>query len=89
MPGKRDKAAHARHRRTVARAQPPCAICGEQIDYSLPWTDRRSFVLDHIVPIGKGGSDDLANKQPAHWDCNRSKSDHKIAPVIRRSGSLR
>jgi hypothetical protein len=55
-----------RHRRTIAKTQPPCGICGQPIDYTLPHTDLRSYVVDHILPIHKGGDDALANKQAAH-----------------------
>ena len=64
----RDRAAIKRHR-------PPCGICGGDIDYTLPYLDPGEFVVDHIVPLNKGGADTLDNKQPAHRACNRLKSD--------------
>lgn len=65
-----------RHRRTIAKDKPDCALCGEPIDYTLPHTDPRSFVVDHILPIHKGGDEhDINNKQAAHRDCNRAKSN--------------
>jgi len=63
------------HRAAIRRTKPPCGICEQPIDYSLPHTDPRSYVVDHIVPLNKGGLDELANKQAAHRDCNRTKSD--------------
>lgn len=84
----RSTANRDRHRATIARRQPPCALCGQPIDYSLPWPDPKCFVVDHIVPIARGGTDTLDNKQPAHHDCNRSKSDLDESPVLRRSRSL-
>ncbi|MGV0805798.1 HNH endonuclease [Mycolicibacterium setense] len=65
-----------RHRRTIAQGKPPCGICGEPIDYVLPHTDHWSYVVDHIIPLNKGGEDELHNKQAAHRKCNRDKSDH-------------
>jgi 5-methylcytosine-specific restriction endonuclease McrA len=64
-----------KHRRTIARNKPDCGICGRAIDYTLPHLDPASFVVDHIIPLGRGGEDTLANKQAAHRNCNRTKSD--------------
>ena len=49
-----------------------------------------SYVVDHITPLNRGGSDDdISNKQAAHRLCNRAKSDRTDGgPVMRRSGSL-
>ena len=73
---KRNTTIRDRHRAQIAREEPPCAICRQPIDYSLPHLDPSSFVVDHIIPLNRGGSDTLDNKQAAHRDCNRSKSDH-------------
>jgi 5-methylcytosine-specific restriction endonuclease McrA len=71
----RNTATRDQHRAAIRRTKPPCGICEGEIDYSLPHTDARSFAVDHIVPLNKGGTDDLENKQAAHRDCNRAKSD--------------
>ena len=35
-----------------------------------------SPVIDHIIPVAKGGHpSDISNLQLAHWCCNRQKSD--------------
>jgi 5-methylcytosine-specific restriction endonuclease McrA len=78
-----------RHRSTIARTRPPCGICGEPIDYTLPWTDPRAFVVDHVISLHAGGLDVLENKQAAHRDCNRAKGAKAHADIIKRSGSLR
>ncbi len=31
--------------------------------------------IDHIVPVSKGGTDDLSNLQPLHWSSNIDKGD--------------
>ena len=76
------------HRRAIARSGAGCHICGLPIDYTLPSTDPRSFVVDHLVPLAKGGSDDLTNKAAAHRDCNATKAARDFAPIVRRSGAL-
>lgn len=55
-----------KHRAYIKRGKPPCGICHEPIDYTLPHLDPGEYVVDHIVPLNKGGDDALANKQAAH-----------------------
>lgn len=31
--------------------------------------------VDHIQPVTKGGTDELANLRPLHWEMNRQKGD--------------
>lgn len=47
-----------------------CGICGEAIDMSLRFPDKRSASIDHIQPLALGGTDDVLNLQLAHYDCN-------------------
>ena len=75
MPTPRNTAVRDAHRKTIAQAKPDCALCGDEIDYSLRYPDPDCYVVDHIHPRAKGGADDLDNKQPAHNRCNRAKSD--------------
>ena len=77
-----------RLRARVARSKPACHICGEAIDYTLPHLDPRSFVIDHVVPLIKGGTDTIDNVKAAHRDCNSTKRARLVAPIVRRSRSL-
>lgn len=77
------------HRKVIAKGQPPCALCGDPIDYTLRYPHPRSFVVDHKVSVHRGGTDTIDNKQPAHADCNRAKAAKVVSPIIKRSPSLR
>lgn len=72
---KRDTTTRDRDRAFIRRLKPECGICGEPIDYSLHYLDPMAFVVDHIIPLSKGGADEVANKQAAHRGCNRTKWD--------------
>jgi 5-methylcytosine-specific restriction endonuclease McrA len=52
-----------------------CHICKDQIDLTLSRTSRMGLTVDHVIPLSKGGSDELDNLRPAHWICNNRKSD--------------
>ena len=52
-----------------------CAVCSEPIDLELKRTSKMGLTVDHWIPLSKGGSDDMSNLRPAHWICNRRKSD--------------
>jgi len=84
----RDVTTRRRHREAIRRTGAGCHLCGGAIDYSLDWRDPQSFVVDHIIPLSKGGPDTLANKAAAHRECNSRKRSRIIAPIVRRSGSL-
>ncbi len=84
----RDTTQRDRDRRRIRATGAACGICGEPIDYTLEYLDPREFVVDHIVPLSRGGADTLDNKQAAHRECNRSKGAKHHAPIVRRSGTL-
>ena len=48
-----------------------CCYCGISLDLEL----RRSWCLDHFIPIARGGSDCLNNLVPSCHHCNSSKQD--------------
>jgi 5-methylcytosine-specific restriction endonuclease McrA len=39
-------------------------------------TSDYGWEIDHLKPVSKGGSDDLSNLLPMHWNNNRSKADN-------------
>lgn len=52
-------------------------------DYAGAWIRRDQYgkttdygwEIDHLCPIIRGGSDDVSNLLPMHWENNRKKSD--------------
>lgn len=70
-----------RHRRTIARDDPPCHICGNEINYQAGHLDPLSFTIDHIIPLNRGGTDTIDNVAAAHRRCNRDKSDRVPTPA--------
>jgi 5-methylcytosine-specific restriction endonuclease McrA len=85
---RRNTTQQARYRDRHRKTGSACAICGKPIDYTLHWPDPMSFVVDHIVPIAKGGPHTFENTQAAHATCNSTKRARLVAPIIKRSGSL-
>lgn len=86
---RRNTSQQERLRRRIAATGADCHICGAAIAYELRWPDPMCFVVDHIVPIAKGGKHDLSNAAAAHAACNSKKRAREYAPIVRRSGSLR
>lgn len=74
-PARRHTTTRDRHRAAIRRTKPPCSLCGGEIDYSLHYLDPGAFVVDHVVPLARGGADTLENKAAAHRRCNGIKGD--------------
>lgn len=77
---RRNETNRRRFRKIIAADQPPCAICGCEIDYSAHHLADNSFQIDHIIPLSRTGpeGDVLDNLQASCRKCNRAKSN-KIA----------
>ena len=52
-----------------------CRLCDTEIDLSLARNSRWGATIDHIIPLSKGGADELDNLQLAHWICNIKKGN--------------
>lgn len=64
------------NKKKLLATQNLCGICGKPVDKRLKWPDPMCGVIDHIVPVSKGGHpSDIKNLQLAHMCCNRAKSD--------------
>jgi 5-methylcytosine-specific restriction endonuclease McrA len=57
-----------------------CHICNLPIDFSAPrqvsspgWEN--ALHLDHVIPLSKGGSDQIENVKPSHGKCNLIKGN--------------
>jgi len=52
--------------------------CGATIyRHSYGKTSDMGWEIDHKLAVANGGSDDLSNLQPLHWENNRAKSDKR------------
>jgi 5-methylcytosine-specific restriction endonuclease McrA len=45
-----------------------------------------SFEVDHVIPLAKGGLDELDNKAASHRHCNRLKADQTAEEIAQQSG---
>jgi 5-methylcytosine-specific restriction endonuclease McrA len=57
-----------------------CASCGTSFD--------GKYEVDHIVPISKGGMNDIRNIQLLHVSCNRRKNAKDPLMWARENGRL-
>ena len=70
------RSAFDKNRKIIIKTQSTCGICGKPVDVSIKAPDPLSPVIDHIIPVSKGGHPSaMENLQLAHWTCNRQKSD--------------
>lgn len=70
------RTAFDKNKQRLLKTQNCCGICGKPVDKSIKYPDPLSPVIDHIIPVAKGGHpSDIENLQLAHFYCNRQKSD--------------
>lgn len=49
-------------------------------------TNEFGWEIDHVIPVAKGGTDDLSNLQPLHWDNNVAKGDGELVRKVTADG---
>jgi hypothetical protein len=50
-----------------------CHLCRTPVDITVSVPDPRAPTIDHVLPLSRGGGDDLTNVDIAHFACNRRK----------------
>lgn len=56
-----------------------CQLCGEPTDRSVTYPHPDYPVVDHRVPLARGGAHEPSNWQTAHNRCNAAKGDRLVA----------
>lgn len=46
----------------------PCYVCGRHVKKSCA-------SLEHVIPVSKGGTDDIGNLSISHWQCNKRRGN--------------
>lgn len=69
-------------RKRVLATYDTCAICGREVDKTLPYLDPLAPEVDEIVPVSRGGSPyDWNNLQLVHRVCNQRKGNRMAGDV--------
>lgn len=55
-----------------------CHLCGGRVDRRCKVPHARAPVMDHIIPLAKGGTHEPKNVRLAHFLCNSKKSDGTV-----------
>ena len=58
-----------------ARRMDACGAVIDRAKYGNTEQTGTGWEIDHIIPVSRGGADDLSNLQPLQWQNNRRKGD--------------
>jgi 5-methylcytosine-specific restriction endonuclease McrA len=59
-----------------------CGICGGKTLRRAKWPHPKSAVLDHIIPLSRGGEHSMRNVQCAHNACNSAKHNRNCGSQL-------
>lgn len=69
-------------RKRVIATYDTCALCGREVDKTLPYLDPLAPEVDEIVPVSRGGSPyDWDNLQLVHRVCNQRKGNRMAGDI--------
>lgn len=81
-PRKTNPALRSALRRRVLATYDTCAICGREVDKTLPQNHPLAPEVDEIVPVSRGGSPyDWDNLQLVHRGCNEKKGNKMAGDI--------
>lgn len=81
-PRKKNPALRNSLRARVIATYDTCAICGREVDKTLPYLDPLAPEVDEIVPVSRGGSPyDWDNLQLVHRVCNQKKGNKMVGDM--------
>ena len=81
-PRKKNPALRSSLRARVIATYDTCAICGREVDKTLPYLDPLAPEVDEIVPVSRGGSPyDWDNLQLVHRVCNQKKGNKMAGDI--------
>jgi 5-methylcytosine-specific restriction endonuclease McrA len=63
-----------------------CQLCGKRVARTKAVPHPRAPVVDHVIPLAKGGTHEPANAQCAHFICNSVKGDRSANDQLRLIG---